>query len=71
MKDEGEVVISIDDFVDPIMDYYQYIGKKVKVCESEGCNKRILIKNNKNKYCKECAKKENIRKTLKNRKSLK
>lgn len=47
----------------------EYIGQKVKVCEGEGCNKRILVKNNKNKYCKECAKeqkrlnnKENMRK---------
>ncbi|MDC4245540.1 hypothetical protein [Clostridium perfringens] len=60
MKDEGEVVISISDFVDPIMDYYQYIGQKVKVCEGEGCSKRILVKGKKNtsqKYCRDCQKK--------------
>lgn len=41
------------------MDYYQYIGQKVKTCEGEGCNKRVLVKNIRNtsqKYCKECSK---------------
>lgn len=71
MRNNGEVVISVTDFKDPIMDYYKYIGQKVKTCAGDGCNKRILIKNNKNKYCKECAKCENIRKTIENRKSLK
>lgn len=57
MKESGDIVISITDFIDPIMDYYKYIGLKVKVCEGEGCNKRILVKGKRDKYCKECKKK--------------
>lgn len=57
MKDDGVIVITITDFRDPIMDYYKYIGKKVKTCEGEGCNKRILVKGaSPKKYCKECQK---------------
>ncbi|WP_317412188.1 hypothetical protein [Clostridium baratii] len=65
MRDNGEVVISIIDFKDPIMDYYKYIGQKVKVCEGEGCDKRILVKGRATtKFCKECAKKEKAKKNL-------
>lgn len=73
MKDKGEVVISITDFRDSIMDYYKYIGQKVKVCEGEGCNKRILIKNIKNtsqKYCKECQRKNQLEMQRKSMKKL-
>lgn len=63
--------------LDPIMDYYKYIGQKVKVCEGEGCNKRILIKGaSPKKYCKECQKiiekekvRERVKKHRKNRKN--
>lgn len=71
MRDNGEVAISIIDFKDPIMDYYKYIGKKVKTCEGEGCDKRILVKGKRDKYCKECAKREKSRKTVEKRNKLK
>lgn len=60
MKDNGETVITITDFKDPIMDYYKYIGKKVKICEGEGCSKRILIKGKRDKYCKKCKKEKEL-----------
>ncbi|XZH34200.1 hypothetical protein ACSW8L_15880 (plasmid) [Clostridium perfringens] len=69
VNDSSEIKLHINRLDDFIYDYLIYIGQKVKVCEGEGCNKRILVKNNKNKYCKECAKeqkrlnnKENMRK---------
>lgn len=71
VDDNSENKLYINRLDDFIYDYLSYIGQKVKTCEGEGCNKRILIKSNKNKYCKECAKRENIRKTVENRKSLK
>lgn len=71
VNNDSEVKLHITRLDDFIYDYLQYTGTKIKACEGEGCNKRIIIKNNKNKYCKDCAKRENIRKTVKNRKSLK
>nr|WP_111917021.1 hypothetical protein [Clostridium perfringens] len=47
----------MDDF---IYDYLEYIGQKVKVCEGEGCNKRILVKGKRDKYCKECQRKKEL-----------
>lgn len=45
--------------------WYYMVGQKVKVCEGEGCDKRILVKGRATtKFCKECAKKEKAKKNL-------
>lgn len=52
---DGEVVIEVTDFenVGLYLDYYNGVKGVIKC---EGCEKIIKISNNKNKYCKECAK---------------
>lgn len=63
INDNSEIKLHINRLDDFIYDYYQYIGQKVKVCEGEGCNKRILVKGKTTtKFCKECAKKYEIEK---------
>lgn len=42
------------------------IGKDIVLCER--CGERVEKVNNKKKMCKECARKENIRKTIERRK---
>ncbi len=66
--DESEVNITIKRFDNLILHYLYYLGEeKIKWCEECGEN-LIRIKNNKVKYCKVCARKININKTVKNRK---
>ena len=67
VNNNSEIKLHINRLDDFIYDYLEYIGQKVKVCEGEGCNKRILVKGaSPKKYCKECQKKkekENWRKS--------
>lgn len=40
--------------------WYYMVGQKVKTCEGEGCNKRILIKGKRDKYYKECKREKEL-----------
>lgn len=63
VNDSNETKLHINRLDDFIYDYLGYIGQKVKVCEGEGCNNRILVKGKATtKFCKECAKKYEIEK---------
>ena len=66
---DGDLAFTITDFenVGLYLDYYNGV-KGVKKCEG-GCGGIIKIKNNKQKYCNECAEKINIQKTIDNRKN--
>lgn len=50
-----------------ILEYYRYLGTKVVQCEM--CGKSIIKTNNKVKYCKDCAKKAKIEKTVEARRN--
>lgn len=71
VDNESEVVINVNRLDDFIYDYMEYTGVKIKKCEGEECNKRIVAKNNKIKYCKQCAAEEKVRKTVEKRNMLK
>jgi len=66
IEQDENVVIEVKDF-DRIGLYYDlYVGdEKVKLCES--CETPIKVTGNKVRYCKECARRTNIEKTIKNR----
>lgn len=69
-KTSGEGLI-IDDFNGVVYRYLIWKGENWKRCQV--CNKWIKIKgkkDNSKKYCKACAKQENIRKTVENRKKF-
>jgi hypothetical protein len=59
IPEEGEKVISINNF-DNVIDYYLYTLYPEQYKKCEECKKLIRIKNNRSKYCKECAKKNKI-----------
>lgn len=52
-KMEGNEIISITDFLHPVLHFRKYLGEKIINCEI--CNCLIKPKNNKQKYCKDCA----------------
>lgn len=70
IKCGDKVLIEIKDF-ENIGYYFDYYNKVEGVIQCENCNKPIKQINNKNKYCKECAKEKNIQKTIENRKNKK
>jgi len=60
-KNDGEVAIEICDFRNFIYEYLKFKGYKIGICEGENCGRLIMVKNNKNKYCSDCAKKEKMK----------
>ena len=62
------IAYSIDSF-DNLMSEFAKGMKLVGKYYCESCNKNITLTNNKVRYCSDCAKKINIIKTMKNRKS--
>jgi hypothetical protein len=63
---KGKPTIIIKDFDEFIYEYLLCVGEDgYSKCET--CNKAIKQTNNKKRFCKECARVENIRKTIENR----
>ncbi len=56
-EQEGDIAFSITDFnnIGLYLDYYNEKNNVIR-CENDKCNKLIKKKNNKQKYCEECAK---------------
>lgn len=66
----NEIEFNIKSYDDIGLYYEMYLGnEKIKKCEC--CGRLIKVRNNKNKFCRECAKKINIQKTIDNRKKRK
>ena len=61
-SDKNEDCMVVWDFEHIGWSYEQYLfPKKIIVCEGEDCRKIVKKNNNKQKYCKECAKKVKIK----------
>lgn len=66
--EDDSVVMTISSF-DNIGLYYDLHTGEEKVKECESCKIPIVKKNNKTKYCNDCSREINIRKTIQNRKN--
>lgn len=55
-KEDGNIAIIISDFRDFVYEYLRWKGEKIGYCQNENCNRLIILKSNKTKYCNMCAK---------------
>lgn len=59
--EESEVALDVTDFIDLGNQYLRYHGESFMSCNM--CNHLVRRQNNRQRYCKDCAKKINIKKT--------
>jgi hypothetical protein len=64
-KDNGTKVIEVEDFYHPTLYYRRYLGEKIINCEI--CNCLVKPRSNKQKYCKDCAKTQKLKQTMKSK----
>lgn len=69
IEKKNKVKFTINNF-NQVMTYFYEMRDKIVYTECEKCNKRIIKKNNRVKYCIRCAKQVNIEKTINNKNSL-
>jgi len=53
-KKEGEIAIGICDFRDFVLEYLDWKGFKIGICENSICRRLIMVKNNHQKFCPIC-----------------
>lgn len=66
-NDEGSVAIKLLYPSEAVERYKSFFGGDIKLC-ANGCGTEIVKTGNKTKYCPDCAKEINIKKTMENRK---
>lgn len=63
---DGEIALKVYDMRDLGHTYAQYKGERFIRCEE--CGRLVKLKGNRTKYCTQCAKEINLRKTIENKK---
>src|SRR5699024_10557701 len=58
IDDTSPLVLNIEDFENAILYYRRFCGKRVIECED--CQSLVEVKGNRQKYCKDCAKKHKL-----------
>lgn len=58
VENNSSPVINIEDFENAVLYYRKYCGKRVIECED--CQSLVEVKGNRQKYCKNCAKKHKL-----------
>ena len=58
LEDDAQILFNIEDFDNAILYYRKYHGKNVIDCVD--CNSLVEVRGNRQKYCKECAKRHKL-----------